>query len=111
VDYCWEHCRSAEYQSTLHILLGLGGEIPDFDQWLQNTVGHFIRGSRDLWQRTFADIPTVEREHFNVLLFIFSALSGSAMLSRINQQPARPKDDLAILKRLLRLHFLEIQRA
>lgn len=109
-DYCWAHCNSAEYQTTLHILLGMRNEIPDFEQWLQGNVDHFVRGSRQLWQRIFADVPASEEQHFNIQLFVFSVLSGTALLVRINQQPSRSEQDLALLKRLLLLHFAELQQ-
>jgi len=106
VDHSWKHCNSPQYQSNLHILLGMRNESSNnFEEWLNETLGHVVSSGFALWLRVFKDIKLSEAEHFDILLYIFSSLSGSALLSRISQVPERVESDLRQLKKLLLLRF------
>jgi AcrR family transcriptional regulator len=106
VDHCWSHCNSPPFQSNLHILLGMRKEDADnFEHWINETLGHVVQQGVDLWLRVFRDIPLAEAEHFHIMLYCFSSLSGTALLSRISQMQERVDNDLRVLKELLLLRF------
>jgi len=111
VDMSWKHCNSPQYQSNLHILLGMRKEDNDnFEHWLNETLGHVVQQGFALWLRMFNDekgshAKLSEAEHFNIMLYCFSSLSGIALLSRISQIPERVDSDLRELKKLLLLRF------
>lgn len=106
VEQSWQHCNSPAYQSNLHILLGMRNEAEaNFEQWLQQSLGHLITQGFNLWRRMFHDVKLSESEHLNILLYCFSSLSGIALLSRISQMQERVDNDLLELKKLLLLRF------
>lgn len=108
VDGCWEFIRSPRYQAGLQILQGLRNEADeDFDDWLQTHLGHLVGEGFDTWLRLFSDVDFSQDEHFELLLYLFSSLSGSALLYRISQRPSRIDSDLRELKKLLLLRFNE----
>lgn len=112
VDQCWAFCNSARYQASLQILLGIRNEEEQmaetpFEQWINQTLGHVAGEGFELWRQVFNDVAFDEAEHFDILVYIFSSLSGSALLSRISQHPARVESDLRELKKLLLLRFRE----
>lgn len=112
VDHSWQHCNSPQYQSNLHILLGMRKENAEhFEHWLHETLGHVVREGFDIWLRIFRDVKLAEAEHFDILLYCFSSLSGTALLSRISQVPERVESDLRILKELLLLRFNRARKA
>jgi len=101
IDECWKHCDSAEFQSILQILFGMRNDATNFDEWIEHTIGHFINSSRNLWREIFSELKLDDELYIDVLLFLFSAMSGMALLGRINQNPERQTKDRAILKMLL----------
>jgi AcrR family transcriptional regulator len=106
VEHCWQFCNSPRFQASLQILLGIRNEgVQDFEHWVNDTLGHVASEGIDLWLKVFHDIPLAEEEHFDILLFLFSSLSGSALLHRISQMPERIQSDLTQLKQLLELRF------
>lgn len=110
VDRCWEFCSSPRYQSSLQILLGMRndhGQPEQFDRWLQTTLGHLINEGFSMWQQAFHDVKLAQDELIDLLLYLFSSLSGSALLARISQRPERISNDLRVLKCFLLLRFLQ----
>jgi AcrR family transcriptional regulator len=106
VEQSWKHCNSAQYQSNLHILLGMRKEAGiNFEQWLHETLGHLVKQGSSLWLRMFSDIKFNQDEHMNIMLYCFSSLSGTALLFRISQSQERVDSDLRELKKLLLLRF------
>jgi len=106
VELSWKHCNSPQYQSNLHILLGMRKEeAVNFERWLNETLGHLVQQGFSLWRRMFGDVKLSEAEHFNIMLYCFSSLSGTALLARISQSPERVDSDLRELKKLLLLRF------
>lgn len=112
VDACWDFCNAAYYQASLQIMLEVRKEEKhpqaaqeNFEPWINETLGHVVEEGFEVWQQMFHDLPFNEAEHFDMLLYIFSSLSGSALLSRISQHPARVESDLRELKTLLLLRF------
>jgi len=108
VDHSWHFCNSPRYQASLQILLGLrnDGEQPqDFEPWINATLGQVVGEGFDLWQQVFRDVGLDENEFFDTLLYLFSSLSGSALLARISQVQERVDSDLRVLKHLLLLRF------
>jgi len=112
VDDCWEHYNSAAFQANLHILMGMRNESPQLlEQWMQSSLANIVVKGRELWLRVFNDVQLSDDEHFDLLLYVFSSLSGSAMLSRISRQQSRVDNDLKQLKELLVLKFQQHQRS
>lgn len=114
VDACWSFCNAPYYQASLQIMLEVRKEEKhpqaaqeNFEPWINQTLGHVVEEGFDIWQHMFHDLCFEEAEHFDILLYIFSSLSGSALLSRISQHPARVESDLRELKTLLLLRFRE----
>ncbi len=106
IECCWQHCNAPAFQANLHILMGLRNESPEeLDHWMQVSLSGIVMQGRDLWLRVFSDIRLSDDEHFDLLLFVFSSLCGSATLARISQQQTRIDSDLARLKELLLLKF------
>lgn len=112
VDACWNFCNSSYYQASLQILLDVRKQEQhpqaiqeNFEPWINQTLGHVAEEGFNLWQQMFHDLRFDEAEHFDMLLYIFSSLSGVALLSRISQHPARVESDLRELKKLLLLRF------
>jgi AcrR family transcriptional regulator len=112
VDACWDFCNAPYYQASLQIMLDMRKEEKhpqaaqeNFEPWINQTLGHIAEEGFDIWQQMFHDLRFNEEEHFDMLLYIFSSLSGSALLSRISQHPARVESDLRELKKLLLLRF------
>jgi len=106
VELSWKHCNSPQYQSNLHILLGMRKEAAvNFERWLKESLGHLIKQGFSLWLRMFRDVKLSEAEHINIMLYCFSSLSGTALLARISQSPERVDSDLRELKKLLLLRF------
>jgi len=114
VEACWEFCNAPYYQASLHIMLEIrkGEKHPqatqeNFEPWVNQTLGHVAGEGFEIWRQMFHDLPFDEAEHFNMLLYIFSTLSGSALLARISQLPERVESDLRELKKMLLLRFRE----
>lgn len=106
VNHSWEFCNSPKYQSSLQILLGMRQETSDnFEDWLNNTLGHVVKHGFDLWLRIFRDIKLTETEHFDIMLYSFSSLSGTALMSRITRMPERVDSDLRELEKMLLSRF------
>ncbi len=106
VGACWDFCSSSYYQSGIQILLGMRGEgIGDYESWLNRTLGDLVGEGFSLWQQVFEDVELSDEECFDLLLFLFSSLSGIAMFHRISQQQDRLASDLRELKDLLLLKF------
>lgn len=106
VELSWKHCNSAEYQSNLHILLGMRKEATvNFEHWLREALGPLVQSGFSLWLRMFSDVKFSEAEHINIMLYCFSSLSGTALLARISQSQERIDSDLRELKKLLLLRF------
>lgn len=106
IDQSWKHCNSPQYQSNLHILLGMRKEAAEsFEQWLQQSLGQLVGQGFSLWRRMFSEIKLSDAEHLNILLYCFSSLSGIALLSRISQTQERVDNDLSELKKQLLLRF------
>jgi AcrR family transcriptional regulator len=106
VDHCWQHCNSSAFQANLQILSGMRSESPgELEQWMQHSLRSIALQGRELWLRVFDDVRLSEEAHFDLLLFVFSSLGGSAQLSRISQQQSRVDCDLALLKEMLSLKF------
>lgn len=101
VDKCWKHCDSPEFQAILQILYGMRNDSINFDEWINRTVGHFITGSLNVWREIFRELKLEDESYIDIILFIFSALSGMALLGRINQDWERQAKDIAILKDML----------
>jgi AcrR family transcriptional regulator len=107
VDKCWKHCDSPEFQSILQILYGMRSDTANFDAWINKTVGHFITGSINVWREIFSELQMDDESYVDVILFLFSSLSGMALLGRINQDPDRQRRDIAILKHLMSIWISE----
>lgn len=114
VDACWEFCNAPYYQASLQIMLEIRkaekhpqAAQENFEPWVNQTLGHVAGEGFEVWRQMFHDLLFSESEHFDMLLYIFSSLSGSALLSRISQHPARVESDLRELKKLLLLRFRE----
>jgi AcrR family transcriptional regulator len=113
VDLSWKHCNSPQFQSNLHILLCMRKEdTENFEHWINETLGHVVQKGFSLWLRMFnkvngCEVTLSEEEHFNIMLYCFSSLSGIALLSRISQAQERVDSDLGELKKLLHLRFSE----
>jgi len=106
VELSWKHCNSPQYQSNLHILLGMRKEAAEhFDHWLKEALGQLVQQGFSLWLRMFKDVILSEAEHINIMLYCFSSLSGTALLARISQSQERIDSDLRELKKLLLLRF------
>jgi len=112
VDACWDFCNAPYYQASLQIMLDVRKQEKhpqaaqeNFEPWINQTLGHVVGEGFDVWQQMFHDLHFDEAEHFDMLLYIFSSLSGAALLSRISQHPARVESDLRELKKLLLLRF------
>jgi len=112
VEACWEFCNAPYYQASLQIMLDVRKQElhpqaaqENFEPWINQTLGHVAGEGFEVWQQMFHDLHFSEAEHFDMLLYIFSSLSGSALLSRISQHPARVESDLRELKKLLLLRF------
>lgn len=101
VDRCWKHCDSSEFQAILQILYGMRNDSVNFDEWINRTIGHFITGSINVWRDIFRELDLDDESYVDIILFVFSALSGMALLGRINQDHGRQLKDIAILKYLL----------
>lgn len=106
IETAWEFCNSARFQSGLQILLGMRDETwGNYDAWQDATLGKVMQNGFAFWKRVFADIDMTKKERDDLLLFVFSALSGTALMYRISQNPLQVKSDLSELKRLLLLRF------
>jgi len=106
VELSWKHCNSPQYQSNLHILLGMRKEAAvNFEHWLKQALGQLVQQGFSLWLRMFSDVKLSEAEHINIMLYCFSSLSGTALLARISQSQERIDSDLRELKKLLLLRF------
>ena len=110
IDASWEYCNSSRYQSGLQILLGMRDETwGNFETWLKATLGTRMKGAFELWRNVFADVDMKKKERLDTLMYIFSSLTGTALLYRISQDPNRVTSDLCELKRLLLLRFDDCQ--
>jgi len=78
-----------------------------FEPWVNQTLGNVAGEGFEVWQQVFHDLPFDDMEHFHMLLYIFSSLSGFALLGRISQLPEQIEKDLQELKKLLLLRFRE----
>jgi AcrR family transcriptional regulator len=106
VDASWEFCNSSRYQSGLQILLGMREEMwSNYDSWVSSALGKVISGSFAMWHRLYSDFELTDDERTDILLYIFSSLSGTALLYRISQDTHRVDRDLHELKLLLGLRF------
>ena len=106
VDECWAHCNSSTFQASMQILRGLRSEAPEeLDKWLGVSLSSTVTQGHKFWSKVFSDINLPKAEHQKLLHFVFSSLNGIVALGRINQQPARVKNDLQQLKNLLLLKF------
>jgi len=117
VDACWDFCNAPYYQASLQIMLEMRKEEKHphsaqdhFEPWVNQTLGVVAGEGFEVWQQMFHDLPFSEAEHFDMLLYIFSSLSGSALLSRISQHPARIESDLRELKKMMWLRFNKASR-
>jgi len=106
VDASWEFCNSSRYQSGLQILLGMREEMwSNYESWLGSALGKVMAGSFAMWNRLYRDFDLSDDERVDILLYIFSSLSGTALLFRISQDSHRVERDLHELKLLLGLRF------
>jgi AcrR family transcriptional regulator len=110
VDKCWKHCDSSEFQSILQILYGMRNDSANFDELINRTIGHFITGSVNVWREIFRELRLDDDSYVDLILFLFSALSGMALLGRINQDQERQAKDIAMLKSLLFIWIREKNR-
>lgn len=106
IDISWDFCNSARYQAGLQILRGMREETwGDYESWLEATLGGVMKRGFESWRRLLSDVVMDEAEFSELLLFMFSSLSGSAQLYRISQDTAQVKSDLRQLKALLLLRL------
>jgi len=106
VDECWEQTNSPAFQASMQVLRGLRNESPEeLDKWLQVSLSSTVTQGRKFWLKMFSEIELPKAEHQKLLHFVFSALNGVVLLSRINQQQSRVDNDLNQLKGLLLLRF------
>jgi len=109
VELCWKHCNSTAYQACLQILMGMRQESPkDFKILAKSPTLQVTRHANALWLSCFSNSNLSENDRHALLFYIFSSLTGTAQLSRIDPNRQRVKTDIEHLKRYLRF---ELDRA
>lgn len=84
IDRCWIHHKTPALQANLHILLGMRTESPQvLDEWIQGPLREISAKGREYWLKVFGGINLSEAEHLELMVFVFSALSGIDSYTRI----------------------------
>jgi AcrR family transcriptional regulator len=109
IDHCWLHFRQPAFQANLHILLGMRNESPKaLDEWMQGPLAAISLLGSEQWMSVFPDIDLSEKQHNELLYYVFSSMSGIVTFSRIietQSQAALIESNIGVLKDLLLARF------
>ena len=106
VDRAWLHFSSPTYRSTIQILLANRSDAGESDRhWSDSPLIESTAQAREFWESIFPDLAISGEEHLKMLRFVFSALSGIAIMDRLAPNPDGLEAQLAHLKVLVRAGF------